>query len=477
MPGVLVGIVLIASLLLVHFSIRAQPLPNERPLDVDEGLPLPEVGQASTVFSLTALFGAYFGITVLLGAPALFGLAFGTALGLVIIRRWIEARKTERFEPFLFGLFDGGSRNATVHAMALSGAQCAYATSELLILREIARVSLGLKPEQATLVAIGVAIIGYFYVLFGGYMAVFRTDVVQFALVGAMGITFGTHLFRQTTPIDWSIALLPRRGYWTFPLMEPHKIVLYIYHFSIAAVMALGLLAASPDAWKRVFMVRRRQQKAGFRFLTLLVVGVTPFLLLLPFAMAIGPIPDGPINTGEIFRNLLTSNVLFIAAVLGLVASFLSSFNSALLASVHVALMLRRKKSFLNPEISRFHWLMVVALVLIYLVFSSLLSLSNPYLLGNLLLGPYALLAGIQVGTRANLSKLPENSLMWVTVLGLVGWFIYYVSVGTPNVPVTYQANSVPKGVLLFFLTFFACKLLIIGKARYDRHKGRVGIS
>ena len=145
MPGLLVAVLLIASLLLVHFSLRTQPMPKERPLNVDEGLPLPEVGQASTVFSLTALFGAYFGIALLLGLPALTGLAVGTALGLLLIRYWINLNGPKRFEDFLFGILKGHKGNAVVYALAVSGIQCAYAASELLILREIAKVSLGIR--------------------------------------------------------------------------------------------------------------------------------------------------------------------------------------------------------------------------------------------------------------------------------------------------------------------------------------------
>src|ERR1051325_5792897 len=179
-------------------------MPKTQPLNVDEGLPLPEAGQASTVFSLSALFGAYFGIASVLGLPALTGLAFGTVVGLFLVRYWIVRRPSQRFEDFLFVLFQGNEKNAVVYAMLLSLVQCAYAGSELLILREVAKTALGLKSEQATLVAIGVAIIGYFYVLFGGYMAVFRTDVLQFFLVGIMALAASVFLIIHHGSFDWS---------------------------------------------------------------------------------------------------------------------------------------------------------------------------------------------------------------------------------------------------------------------------------
>jgi hypothetical protein len=444
-------------------------MPKERPLDVDEGLPLPEAGQASTVFSLTALFGAYFGIALVLGLPALIGLAFGTVSGLFLIRYWIGQHKPERFEPFLFGLLEGKERNAAVYALVISLVQCAYAGSELLILREIAKSALGLKSEQATLVAIGVAIIGYFYVLFGGYMAVFRTDVLQFVLVGLMAVVSGAFLFIRHPPIGWTTRLLPRAGYWEMPVIGSGK-GLYVYHFAIAAVMGFGLLAASPDTWKRVFQVSRRRGRPSVRFLTFVGVGLAPYLVLLPFAITIGPIPDGPLSKGLVFLPSLSSNLVFVAAALGLVASFLSSFDSALLASVHVGLMLQRKKARVETELSRFHWLMVAALFTVFFVFKALYHFGNAYLLGNFLMGTYAMIAGVQVGTRGAVSRLPEHSLLWIVVLGFAGWLIYFVSVGgLPAVPTTYQLNTVPGGVLLFFLTALACQLFIIGGRKNAR--------
>lgn len=443
-------------------------MPKDRPLDVDEGLPLPEAGQASTVFSLTALFGAYFGVASVLGVPALAGLAFGTVSGLFLIRFWIIRCKTKRFEPFLFGLLEGKEKNAAIFALVISLVQCAYAASELLILREIAKAALGLKSEQATFVAIGVATIGYFYVLFGGYMAVFRTDVLQFVLVGLMAVAAAAFLIIHRSPTGWTGKLWPRPGYWEMPVGNS-RAGLYFYHFIIAAVMGFGLLASSPDAWKRVFQVSRRKSRPGVRFLMFVGVGLAPYLVLLPFVIAIGPIPDGPLRKGLILLPALSSNLLFVAAALGLVASFLSSFDSALLASVHVGLMLHRKKARVESETSRFHWLMVAALFTIFFIFKALYHFGNVYLLGNFLMGAYALIAGVLLGTGGVISKLPEHSLLWIVVPGFAGWIIYFVSVGIPEIPTTYQLNTVPGGVLLFFLTMLACQLFMIGGQRNAR--------
>lgn len=471
MPILLVAGLLISSLLLVYYSRRARPMPVERPLDVDEHLPLPEFGQASTVFSLTALFGAYFGIALVLGLPALIGLAFGTVLGLFLIRYWIDRYKPDRFETFLFGLLQGNEKNAVVYALTISVVQCAYATSELLILRELARAALGLKSEHATLLAIGVAIMGYFYVLLGGYLALFRTDVLQFVLVSLLAVVSGTFLLIRTLPAGWTTRLLPRPGYWELPFIESGA-GLYVYHFAIATVMGLGLLLASPDTWKRVFQVSRRGNRPAVRFLTFVSVGVMPYVVLLPFAITIGLIADGgSARKSIVFSASVPGNLLFVAAALGLIASFLSSFNSALLASVHMGLMLVRKTVGERREMPRFYWFMAAVLLLIFFLFKAVPSLTgNAYLLGNYLLGAYALITGVQIGTRGNISHLPEHSLLLLSVFGLAGWSTYFVSAGgLPEVPALSQVNMVPAGVLLFFSVALLCHFLTIGGRKNAR--------
>lgn len=447
----------------------------ERPLDVDEHLPLPEFGQASTVFSLTALFGAYFGIALVLGLPALIGLAFGTVLGLFLIHYWIDRYKPDRFETFLFGLLAGNERNAAVYALMISAVQIAYATSELLILRELAKAALGLKSEHATLLAIGVAIIGYFYVLLGGYLGLFRTDVLQFVLVSLLAVVSGIVLLTRTFPVGWTARLLPRPGYWEMPLVGS-GLGLYIYHFIIATVMGLGLLVASPDTWKRVFQVNRRGSRRSVRFFTFVLVGIMPYVVLLPLAITISLVANGgAARKSLVFSASLPGNLLFVAAALGLIASFLSSFNSAMLASVHVGLMLVRKKlsstKEATKEMTRFYWLMSVVLLIIFSLFKALPSLTNnAYLLGNYLLGAYALIAGVQIGTRGTISHLREHSLLWLFVLGLAGWSVYFMSVGgLPEVPSLSQVNMVPAGVYLFFAVALFCQLLTIGGRKNAR--------
>lgn len=461
MPGMLVGALLIASLLLVHFSMRTRPMPVRSPLDVDDGLPWPEAGQASTVFSLTALFGAYFGIYLVLGIWALAGLAFGTVLGLFLIRSWIDAAQPSTFEQFLSWVLRGAEKSAGTLGAAIFGAQCAYAASELLILRELAKASLGVASNRATLLAIAVGIIGYFYVLFGGYMAVFRTDVLQFLLVGGMAVAVAGTSLVNGIPHGWTATLLPRQGYWSAPILGNGP-GLYAYHFLIGAIIGAGFLTVCPDAWKRVFIVTQKKTNKK-RFFTFVAVGILPFLLLPALALTTLRIPDGTVNPGLLFSSLVSNNAIYICATLGLVGSFLSAFDSAILAAVHTVLIVQRKNNQVEFEGPRFHWLMVGALLCTSFLFMAFIFIGNPYLLSNLLMGLFAAIAGAQIGSKGAGSLLPGSSLLWIVVLGFVGWFWYISSVvGFPSMPSTYQVNTVPVGALLVIMiaivSYISCK-------------------
>jgi hypothetical protein len=454
----------------VHFSVKAQPLSARRPLDVDRDLPLPEVGQASTVFSLTALFGAYFGIYLFLGIPALAGVACGTIVGLFVLRTWMQAPEFRSFEDFLLNVIGDSKGNGATLAIVLAAAQCAYAASELLIFRQISGLALGMRPDHATLLAVATGIIGYFYVLFGGYMAVYRTDVLQFALVALMVLFFGLYFLTSGISIPHNFSIWPRANYWTLPFIGSSAGFLrYIYHFAVGTIMGFGLLAAAPDAWKRVFVVTTLRQRTIVRFAIFVAVGVGPFLALLPLGLLMAPIPDGPIDAQQIFSNFPTGNLLFVGISLGLIACLLSSFNSALLASVHVGLILRRTQRGIQTELPRFHWLMATVLVTIFLFYMGLFSFENPYLLGNLLLGPYAIIAGIQAGTRATPGRLPTNGVLWVAVLSFAIWVVYFSSVvGLPTTPTTYEVNTVPGGAIMFLIIAVTCKILSVGKEQND---------
>jgi Na+/proline symporter len=349
--------------------------------------------------------------------------------------------------------------------LIVAAVQCAYATSELLILREISRALLGIRADHATLLTVATGLVGYFYVLFGGYLAVFRTDILQFALVTGMAIALGIYAITAEFSSVLISGFWPRAGYWDLPLTGAAVGVWrHGYQFAIGAVMGFGFLIASPDAWKRVFIVMRLRRNTLPRFLIFVCVGIMPFVMLLPVTIHIAPVPDGVVDARQVFSGFTANDTLFVVGALGLIACFLSSFDSALLASVHVGLAVQRKqRRRVASEQARFYWLMTTALIAIFFLFEGLSSVGNPYLLANLLLGPYAIVSGIMVGTGASPGRLPNNGVLWILVLAFVGWFIYFISiVGLPRIPTTYQINTVPGGVAVFIIVALACWLLSI---------------
>jgi hypothetical protein len=463
MAGLIVAGLLVTSLLVVHLSLRRQPLPSARPLNVDGGLPLPEIGQVSTVFSLTALFGAYLGLYLILGVPALCGLAAGTVGALILVRRWIDASHPESFEAYLCRMLGSSDTNATSAALCFAAVQCTFATSEMTILREYARASLGLRHEHANLLVISLAVIAYFYILFGGYLALFRTDVVQFIYVAVMVLGVLGVVVTRGGWAGWHVPLTPRPGYWSTSVIpgQSHGLLLYASHIGMAALMGLGFIVASPDVWKRVYLVSKTRQGSKRRFALFVSAGAAPFLLLVPMAGAVPHIPDGAIDANAMWARAATNEGLFVATALCLVASFLSAYNGALTLAVHLGVVAQRRMQPADNELSRFYWLMAAALCVIVCGFAALSSARNPYLLGNFLLGPYAVLAGIYLGGRGSIESFPRGAVLWIVTLGTIGWFVYFASHGLPETPSTYQINTVPVAVLLACLVTSVSRLLV----------------
>ena len=202
---------------------------------------------------------------------------------------------------------------------------------------------LHLDADQAMLVAIGVGLVGYFDVLFGGYMAVFRTDVLQFFFVLLMAFAFAAYAIWNGA-IDLH-GLSPRKGYWLPPWVTTAGTegpLTYMYHAVIGTVMGFSFLAAAPDAWKRVFIVTKLREASFARFVIFVCVGLMPFVVVTPIALTMPPIPNGPLNTGLFYATIPVTDFMTVIAATGLTACFLSSFDSAVLSSVHVGLIIRR---------------------------------------------------------------------------------------------------------------------------------------
>ncbi len=187
---------LVIFLILILLSSRNWPQKYKKlsfynPLDVDRELPFPEAGQGSSICSLTALFGPYFALVLLLGIPALLGLTFGSILGLILI--WIHCTKSQldTFQHMILSRFMvGNSPHALLIVISLT--QLGFATSEMFILKDIASIGFSLDPEHSNMFTISLALIGYLYVIDGGYGAIYRTDFVQYIFILVMCIALVT---------------------------------------------------------------------------------------------------------------------------------------------------------------------------------------------------------------------------------------------------------------------------------------------
>lgn len=485
------------SLFLVYYWKNRQPLPAQ-PLNVEQNLPLPWLAQTSTVFSLTGLFGAYLGIAVLLGLPALLGLAAGTVLGLFIVQWWIVStlkklgKEGAVFEDFLAAVLPDNKMDGTVFAFTLSAIQCVFATSELLILRELGKAALGLTSEQATLLAISIAILGYFYLLLGGYVALFRTDRIQLIVVCLTAVAVSIYFIIRHSLTGWTtISLVPPQDFWGIPFLgRPHG--LYVWHFAIATVMGLGCLLCSPDTWKRVYQVNKDQGGAAHplrrRILTFLAVGLLPYVVLLPVAFsAIGKVevkpccPDPLLFRGFKLPDAAVNKGLVAVFAIPLIASFLSSFNGSFLASVHVSLIWARKVTTMSgktrihslPEEARFYQIMMSTLLAISLLVFGILYLStqlefkNPWMIGSLLMGGYALVAGFLIGTGGKVARLPPYLLSAGFLFGSILWVRYFVS--SPaycKCPTLSSIQTVPVGVAFCLAVALLCWVIIFANGR-----------
>lgn len=87
-------------------------------------------------------------------------------------------------------------------------------------------------------------------------------------------------------------------------------------------------------------------------------------------------------------------------------------------------------------------------------------------------MGAYAAIAGVQVGTRGDISRLPKNSLLLIFVLVISGWLLYFFnSPGFTREPKIESVNTVPVGVGFFFVTALLSRLFIFGGQKYARNR------
>jgi len=465
-----VGIFLIATLLLVHFSTRAAPMPSTRPLDVDEVL-FPALGQASTVFSLTALFGAYYGMFLVLGTYAIGGVAAGSIAALVMIRRAALEAEEKRYESFLYNRM-----SKFTDPEALTGpigvVQLLFAVSELVILRAVLVVAFSIPDIYATVTVMLIATIGYTYCLLGGYNAVFRTDVVQlvtiivmcFVLIGQL-IAHGTDV---AAPAVISRLLGVHPGFWYADAL-PSRTFSHVLDFAIGFPMGLMFLLASPDTWKRVFIVSKRDPHVRSLFV-LFAAGAFPFLLIAPLVITAPALKPGPINPLFILENASTNAVVMGCTLLGLTGSFLSAFNSAFISASHIGILQARRWTTTVDEIVRFRYVAGVLFVALSALALLLLRSPNPYSLANVLHGPYAIAGATVLGLRGGKKKVSTRFLMAVWSIAVLLWSAYLsAKFDTWYVATTEEANTIPLGVLLFLLVLTAFEVRqLASKRKHD---------
>jgi hypothetical protein len=449
--AILVGFFFIGTLLFVHYSTRAAPLPVARPLDIDE-VPFPVAGQASTVFSLTALFGAYYGMLVIFGVWALAGLVAGTILALICIRQ-VTLHATEvRYEDFLVSRLARFSDSLPI-VPPFAAIQLLFAVSELLVLRRILAASFGVVPVHATLMATFVAIIGYTYSVTGGYNAIFRTDIVQLVFVLVMCGVLLSQFITDRTVID--VAAVTQRlhglhtGHW-FGGSIPSGWMQHAFDFVVAFPMGMTFLLSSPDTWKRVFIVSRRN-RSWRAVLYLVAAGALPFLLILPLAFIARPIGSGTIDPLFILQDIGRSRIVMAFTLLGMLSSFLSAFNSAFISAVHLPLLQARRWRPVGSEIHRFRYLAGGTFIVIMFVFAAGINLGNPYAIGNFLLAPYALAGAITLGLCGARRTIKTKWVLWTWAIGLVWWVLFLVPYGTMwSTPSTKEANTIPPAMAAF---------------------------
>ncbi len=152
---------------------------------------------------------------------------------------------------------------------------------------------------------------------------------------------------------------------------------------------------------------------------------MVPFAVLLPLVIASG---SATTFTTPPLKLLLKSTMDYstlvrISLLLGLVGSFLSSFDSALISAIHVTLLFRLPKLRIADDMHSFYFLAGTAFLIINLLFLllPLLGISNPYALANMLLGLYVGIAGILIGTNGVLRSLSnQNTLLIITAVNAV---------------------------------------------------------
>lgn len=429
---------------------------------LNDDLPFIAAGHGSSIFSLTALFGCYFAIMYLIGIYALIGLALGSVIGLILIQKKMLKSNEDTFHSFLRATFNSSGKSGLLFLSFIAFTQVFFAVSELLIIREILEFGLGVDSKYSTYFTIGLGLIGYIYCLQNGYLAIYKTDLLQYIAIMLMCSIF------LIAPFFDSIVLFKEtniegvaNNLWTFGKNIP-SIISIPANFLVGLFMGIGFVLASPNTWKRIFITTRKKNKRSF-FL-LIIAGLLPFLLISPTLLASGNglNIDSPIKflVGIYsFKNPYIISIL----LLGFVSSFLSSFGSSLISSVHlISVKFLVDNDSKEHERTIFNFRLGLCFLIINICFClCLFFFKNPYLLGNFLLCPFAIISGILLGTRGFKKKIPTESFLFISGCSLLIWFIYLLSIPSIlSTAVINQIGTVPAGVVIALIIALVTRLM-----------------
>ena len=431
MTPLIFGLCLLAMMIAAKFWADVAPLSEDRPLDVDRGLPWPEAAQASSVFSLTALFGTFLSLGVLVGFPALVGAAFGSVGALIIVRRAVVHSAATSYEEFVLErlVMPDGRPTGVLNLLVLT--QLGFALSELTILREVAISGLGMLPRHALILGLSVALVAYYYCLIGGYRTLFRADAVQFlaialmcgvlAFAGIRHIVSGAtlHLAERVTanPDVWN----PGTAAFRTPFRE---LLLTTAHVILGLIAGAVYVLASPDTWKRIFVaVRMRGTQAVFW--RLVVAGALPFVCLLPM-MVLAPPTNAQTFVPILFffaeQQLGVRNTL---VVLGITGTFLSSFAGALLSAAHLVVLSRRGIQRDFREIRTFQIALAASFLVVTFGALALAATTNPFVVAYALVGLYGVTGGMLAGATMVPTRLPSGRANPILSILLTAWALY----------------------------------------------------
>ena len=468
------GLLLVGSVLLVFRARKLSPLEASRPLHQEKGLPPLWIGHASTVFSLNALFGAYLIILMTVGAAALVGICMGGITALLILAFDASGVLTEKprtsFEDYISRKEFARSKNTDgLLWILVIVTQLIYATGELLILAKVATGSIQIAPRYAIVFTLGVALIAYLYSSIGGWRGVFETDIYQMFFLGVVFVIFLgaciTTLWNRSGD-NGAVTWISPGGFW---FEWPNDLGIWRNSLNCLVGFAMGsaFLLSSPDTWKRVFAVVKRGSGRRRSIWTLILAGIVPFAVLLPLVAVLPPLNLENPDVNALFASLQQEPLLLVSFLIGVTAAFLSSFDSALLSATHVALLKRRGEQGPGYTIDNYHVAIGVAFLLIVFAFvGGATAAVNPYLVGLLLMGFYAVLGGVILATRFMQRSLVRGLLFWPLLIGLWAWTMYTVTRREIwRAPLPEHLEMVPVAAGAFFTVALIVALLKEGKA------------